>query len=73
VECRILLRDIEYVTTMFYSEPPRIRLVLKSPRQFGRVVAFIPARYTANPFDPAGLFQELRERVRIANMTNTPT
>jgi len=67
VECRLLLSDIEYVTAMFYSEPPRIRLVLKSPRQFGRVVAFIPARYTANPFDPTGLFQELRERVRVAN------
>jgi hypothetical protein len=63
----ILMHDIESVKESIFSRrPPRIELVLRYQGKFGRVIAFVPARFSLIPFSRSALFYELEERVRIA-------
>jgi hypothetical protein len=68
----ILMREIESVHESIWSRQPRIELLLKYPGKFGRVIAFIPARYSLVPFSRSALFYELEERVRIASAEAPP-
>jgi len=64
----ILIHEVESVKeSLFLRQPPRIELVLKYSGTFGRVIAFVPARYSLIPFSRSALFYELEERVRIAH------
>ena len=64
----ILMRDIESVKeSLFSRQPPRIELVLKYPGRLGRIIAFVPSRYSLVPFSRSAVFHELEERVRIAH------
>jgi hypothetical protein len=62
----ILMHEIESVKESIFSRSPRIELVLTYPGKFGRVIAFVPARYSLIPLSRSALFHELEERVRIA-------
>lgn len=67
----ILMREIESVHESIWSRQPRIELLLKYPGRLGRVIVFIPARYTLIPFSRSALFYELEERIRNASAEAT--
>lgn len=68
IEIDVPLREIETVKeSVFQKQPPRIELLLKVPGPFGRVIAFIPNRYTLMPLTRSELTYELNHRVARAH------
>ncbi len=73
LEEEILIHEIESVKeSLFSRQPPRIELVLRYPGKFGRVIAFVPARYSLIPLSRSALFYELQQRIRSASAKAPP-
>jgi len=73
IEIDVPLAEIEGVReSLFQKQPPRIELLLKAPGPFGRVIAFIPSRYSLMPLTRSELTYELRERVDRAHREHAP-
>jgi len=58
------LREIERVEeSIWFKQPSRLELVLRSPGKYGRVISFIPAGFSMLPFSRSSTFHELEDRL----------